>query len=88
MQTRARIIQLPVTEQKMIRRAILFIVTVHGFRVQRLWVDLSFRMCMIMPDAPALPFDVSPACHARPENKWKQQLIGSVHDMVEETNGS
>ena len=26
---------------------------VHGFRVQR------FRVCMIMPDAPALPFVVS-----------------------------
>jgi hypothetical protein len=43
---------------------------------------------MVMLDAPALPFEISPACHARRENKWKEQLIGAVHDMVEETNGS
>jgi len=27
-------------------------------------------------DAPALPFEVSPACHARPANIWKGQVIG------------
>ena len=26
------------------------------------------------------------ACHARPENIWKEQVIGGVQGMVEETN--
>jgi hypothetical protein len=26
------------------------------------------------------------ACHARPENIWKEQVIGAVQGMVEETN--
>jgi len=30
--------------------------------------------------------EVSPACHARPENIWKEQVIGAVQGMVEETN--
>ncbi len=29
---------------------------------------------------------VSPACHARPENIWKEQVIGAVQGLVEETN--
>ena len=33
-----------------------------------------------------LPFVVSPACHARPENIWKEQVIGAVQGMVEETD--
>ncbi len=31
---------------------------------------------------------VSPACRARPENIWKEQVIGAVQGMVEETNRS
>ena len=30
---------------------------------------------------------VRPACHARPENICKEQLIGTVQGMVEEANG-
>ena len=31
---------------------------------------------------------LKPACHAGPENKWKEQLIGTVYDTVEEKDGS
>ncbi len=31
---------------------------------------------------------VSPAYHARPENIWKEQVVGAVQGMVEQTNGS
>jgi hypothetical protein len=27
-----------------------------------------------------------PACHARPENIWKEHVIGAVQGIVEETN--
>jgi hypothetical protein len=43
-------------------------VTVHGFRVQRLWDHRK------------------PACHARPQNIWKEQVIGGIQGMAEETN--
>ncbi len=43
---------------------------------------------MIVPDAPALPYEVSPACHTRHENILKEQVIGTVQGMLEETNGS
>ena len=43
---------------------------------------------MIILDTFALPFVVTPACHARHENILKEQVIGTVQGMLEETNGS
>jgi len=37
---------------------------------------------MIMLHSPTLVVMVSPACHARPENIKKEQVVGTVQAMV------
>ena len=61
---------------------------VQRFRVHRKNEPLSFRTCIIMLVTSALPYKVSPACHARHENILKEQVIGTVQGMLEETNGT